>query len=229
MSVKMIRALIVVMMLTNCAGYRVKRGANSLFYNENISSISVPMFINKSSFPHVSAPMTREVVRVLSTVKGLTLYASDNPKADALLVGIIQSPQREADYLEKSSSNILTGGTLKESIGDRSEFFVPTSTQYRLSVRYFLIKKPTKVMLEALSSSIIDKLEVESLVSDSRIVFNKTLNFRGAYNRELADTIGPDSGGTVNYTKTRKYFETSLNSLAEQAAKDLKDLILSVF
>lgn len=218
---------VIFVFLVSCSGYRLKRGENSLFYNENIRSLSVPMFINKTMYPHVSGALTLETSKVLSSVRGLTIYNGENSEADAILVGVVTSPLREAESITTDAIK-ATDGTLDGSLGNRSGFFVPTSSRYRISVRYFLIKSPSASELEVLKSNIAKNLE-QSLAVNPKVVFNQTFNYQGSFNREIATDSGPDSGGVVNYTKTKKFFEQSLNNIAKGAAKDLKELILNVF
>lgn len=213
--------------LVSCSGYRLKRGENSLFFNENIRSLSVPMFINKTMYPHVAGALTLETTKVLSSVRGLTLYNGESDQADAILVGVVSSPLREAESISTNASK-PTEGTLDGSLGNRAGFFVPTSSRYRISVRYFLIKSPSSNELEVLKSNMAKSLD-QNIAVNPKIVFNQTFNYKGSFNREIATNSGPDDGGVVNYTKTKKFFEQSLNRIAKNAARDLKELILNVF
>ena len=218
---------VIFIFLVSCSGYRLKRGENSLFYNENIRSLSVPMFINKTMYPHVAGALTVETSRVLSSVSGLTIYSGENDKADAVLVGVVSSPLREAESIFTNSIK-ATEGSLDSSLGNRSGFFVPLSSRYQISVRYFLIKSPSAYELELLKSKVAGQLE-ENLMANPKVVFNQTFNYQASFNREVATNEGPDSGGVVNYSKTKKFFEQSLDGVAKNAARDLRELILNVF
>ncbi len=77
--------------LASCAGYRFQE-KNNPFAQYGVKSISVPMFYNHSLFPNISAPMTKEVYQMLSSFSGLKL-SSGHEEADAVLVGIITSPE----------------------------------------------------------------------------------------------------------------------------------------
>jgi hypothetical protein len=213
--------------LVSCSGYRLKRGENSLFYNEGIRSLAIPMFINQTMYPHVAGALTIETSKVLASVSGLTIFSGESDNADAILVGVVSSPLREAESIRTDAIK-ATEGTLDGSLGNRSGFFVPTSSRYKISVRYFLIKSPSSYELELLKSKVAGRLE-QNLMVNPKVVFNQTFNYEGSFNREIATNDGPDSGGVVNYTKTKKFFEQSLNSIAKGAARDLRELILNVF
>jgi len=220
-------ALVFLFTLTSCAGYRFAKSENTLFSNEGIESLSIPMFLNKSIYPGVSAPMTAETINVFSSLSGVNVYTGENLEADAILVGVISSPKRKSDAI-RTGSILTTGSSLKPSIGNRADFFVPTSSRYKITVRYLLIKKPSQKLLSALTSDKFEKLSAKGLLNP-KVVFDKTFSYEGSFNREVAIVGDSDSPGVVNYTKSQMFFRQSIAQLSKSSAKNLKELILNVF
>ncbi|MCF8059455.1 MAG: hypothetical protein K9K67_09175 [Bacteriovoracaceae bacterium] len=210
--------------LTSCAGYRVRDRGNP-FEQENIHSLAIPMFVNKSSYPGVGPIFTREVTKLMSSYPGIRIKGLSGGTEDAVLVGIIESPRRYADAY-KTTATKFTDGELEQSIGNRAQFYLPTASSYAITLRLILIKNPSIAEKELLASSLGAKMEN---ISTSKIIFQQSFNYTGAFNREAKDTITSDSGGIVNYSKTKRYFTQTIENLAKQAARDLEDLVINVF
>lgn len=181
------------------------------------------MFVNNTVYSGVSAPFTREITRLFSSFPRLKISTSSNTKSDAIVLGIINSPKRYATAMQTTATK-FTAGELEESTGNRSQFYVPTASSYRVDIRVIMIKNPTTEDIRLLSS------KVGGLVKNHpKVVFNQAFFYTGNFNRESKDTITSDSGGIVNYSKTKRYFEQTLDGLAVQAARDLEDLVINVF
>jgi hypothetical protein len=211
-----------ILTLTGCAGYRVVKRGNP-FEEDNIRSVAIPMFINKSSYPGLSGPFTREITSLLSTYPELTISTSSNTKADALLIGIIEGPKRYADAFQTTATK-FTAGELEESIGERSQFYLPTASTFIVNLRVILIKDPSTEERKLLTSEIGKKLS-----GNPKIIFQNTFTYTPNFNRESKDTVNSDSGGIVNYPKTRRYFDQTVEQIAKQSANDLQELVLNVF
>lgn len=219
----------------------MRKGTNP-FEQENIRTLAVPIFVNKSSYPGVAAPFTREIVKVLSRYTGLTLTSSVGGSEDAVLIGIVDSPSRY-NQAYKTAATKFTSGELKDSIGNRAQFYLPTASIFSIGVRLILIKRPTKVELELLASDFGNLVKATATPEDvtggnqdlvvnkteNRMIFQEVFNYTSGFNRETQDTIVPDSGGTVNYVKTKRYFNQTIESLAIQMGRDFEDLVLNVF
>jgi hypothetical protein len=214
--------LLLAFLLSSCAGYRVRTKGNP-FEDSHIKTLAVPLFVNHSLFPGVGPIFTREIMKVLSTYSDLRLQGSASEKSDAVLIGIVTSPDRYRDTFRTTQIK-FTSGELKDSIGDRAQFNVPTSSSYQISVRLVMIKNPSVEEKELIVSSLGEKI-----LKSPRVIFNRTLSYTGNFNRESKDTVTSDSGGVVNYTKTKRFFEQTVESLAVSTAKDFEDLVINVF
>ncbi len=208
--------------LTSCAGYHFVESDNPLA-QYGIRSISIPMFVNYTVVPGASAPMTREIAKMLSQYPGLKIYVGENRKADAVLVGTLSSDKRASDFY-KTTAEKFTTGELKESIGSRKEFYIPSQTSYKMDLNLILIKDPT----------ILDKKLLESdmkkfMNRHPRVVFSETIPLNASFTRSVDANLSPDQGGAVNYTRNKGLFNKSLETLAQSAAATFKEVILNAF
>jgi hypothetical protein len=214
--------LLTAFFLLSCQGYRIKNEDNP-FVSYGIKSVSVPMFINRSSLANVSGPLTKEIVMLLASYPGLTIYSGEDSRADAVLVGIVSSPARRSDTLKTSATN-FTSDDLKTSLGSRPEFYAPTTTAYTLSLQIALIKDPAREDRELIESSI-----GKFINNHPKIIFNQILDVSNSFDRTVKETLTTESEGVTNFTKTKAQFEASVQNLAKRAALDFKELVLNVF
>lgn len=205
-----------------CSGYRVKHRTNPLL-TDGIRSVAIPLFYNKSSFGHVSSIFTKEFVNVLSSFPDLKIYSTENSSADSVLIGILTSPSQRSAAI-KTTGTSFTAAELKDSIGSRPEFYVPRTNEYKIQLQLILIKNPSFREIELIKSSF-----GKHIVSSSKVVFNKSFNLTGSFSREIKETLTADSSGITNQTKSKHYFESSLISLAQDAASTFRELILNVY
>jgi len=219
---KQIMLLCLVLNLVSCAGYRVVNRGNP-FEEDSIRSVAIPMFINRSSYAGLSGPFTREISALLSSYPELKISTNSNTSSDALLIGIIDSPKRYAQAFQTTASK-LTAGELRESIGERAQFYLPTASTFIVTLRVILIKNPTTADKKLLLSEIGDKL-----TNHPKVIFQNSFSYTPNFNRESKDTINADSGGIVNYPKTKRYFDQTIDQVAKQSAVDLRELVLNVF
>lgn len=216
------KMLFLFLILTSCAGYRIKKRLNP-FEQYNIRNVAIPIFVNKSNYFGAGPIFTREIVRLLNSYPELNLTPSLNKKSNAILIGIIDGPRRNSESYQ-TTANILTEGSLKESIGNRAEYLLPTASSYKIRLKIMLIKDPSRNDLSILNTPLADVIK-----DTPRVIFQKQFDYVGSFNRESRDTINSDSGGIVNYTKTKRYFHQSLEGLARRAAEDFEQLVLNVF
>ncbi|NBR15827.1 MAG: hypothetical protein EBU01_14805 [Crocinitomicaceae bacterium] len=87
-------------------------------------------------------------------------------------------------------------------------------------LQVIVIKKPSEEELALLKSGIGDQIH-----TSSRIIFNETIPLRSLYTREILDNSGVQVVGTQNQGVQRK----NLKNLAEQAAINIRDMILYAF
>lgn len=161
----------------------------------------------------------------MASYPALKLRTTSGGDEDAVLLGIIESPQRYSQaYL--TSATKFTAGELETSIGDRAQFYLPTASTYRINIRLVLIKNPGKLEKELLASSLGKKIEGRK---GTKIIFQQSFAYQGSFNRETKDTINSDSGGIVNYSKTKRYFIQTIETLSQQMARDFEDLVINVF
>lgn len=209
-------------LLSGCAGYRIRREVNP-FAQYQIERVAVPMFVNRSSFPLLSGVLTSEIRMMLADFPGLAISASEDPSADAVLVGIIDSP----DSLIQASKNIGTtfiAGDLKESIGDRAAYYLPTVSTLDFSLTLVLIKKPSKEDLE-----LIDTPFLPFLSRNPKVIFTEQITLNTSYSRTIQETLSPDSPGLVNATRNQKNKERALKAIAKSASSQLKEVVIRAF
>ena len=213
------RWLLIFLFLTGCGGYRLSQQDNPLA-QYGIDSLSVPMFHNYSNQPEVSANFTRETYRLLTSFKGLKLRSGYHPELDAVLIGIVKSPEKVNETLRPTNLRVAQDKA-PNAIGDkRDDFYIPGTTDISMVLQVIVIKKPTEEELALLKSGIGDKVKLSS-----RIIFNETLPLRVQYTREIFDNEEVSITATQNAGIQRKV----LRNLSEQAAVSVRDMILYAF
>tara|TARA_R110002072_G_scaffold1989_2_gene16321 strand:- start:45883 stop:46539 length:657 start_codon:yes stop_codon:yes gene_type:complete len=208
--------------ITSCSGYQVVKNQNP-FEDEGIRSITVPMFVNRSSLSHVSGPFTQEIIKVLKSINGLRVYSGEVEKADAILIGVIDSAGKRSEIF-KTGTTIFTEGELEKSIGNRAQFYVPSNNSVKLTVQYFLIKDPTYFDKKLVKSEI-----GKFLKNHPKIVFNSTIGASGTFTREIESTELIDGPGITNFSRTKNSYELAIRSMARSSAQSLKQTVIYVF
>lgn len=215
----MMRFLLLLIFLTGCGGYRYTQQDNPLS-QYGIMSLSVPMFHNYSNQPEVANNFTRETYRLLSSYHGLKLKSGYHETSDAVLIGIIKTPEQVFDTLAPNNLRVAqdkAGGAIGNT---REDFYIPGTTDVTLLLQIIVIKKPTEEELTLLKSGLGDKVRLTS-----RIIFNETLPLRAQYTREIFDNESVSVTATQNAGIQRKV----IRSLSEQAALSVRDMILYAF
>jgi hypothetical protein len=211
--------LLILLVLVGCSGYRFSQQENPLS-QYGIHSLSVPMFYNYSNQSEIHGDLTRETYRLLTGFSGLKLINGYRPEADAVLIGIVKTPEKLSETV-KASNLRLAQDKAGNAIGERRQnFYIPGTTDVSLFLQVIVIKKPTEEELALLKSGIGDQIK-----STSKIIFNEYIPLRIQYTREVLDDKGVQVVGTQNYGVQRK----SLKNLAEQAAINVRDMILYAF
>ncbi len=220
---RMLSLLITLLLVSGCAGYNFV-GAKNPFASYGVNSITVPMFVNHSAITGVSGAMTKEIRLRLQRYSGLDVRSGENEDTDAVLVGIINSADSRYQVFTPSARK-FTESELADSLGSRSQFYVPTSSEYKLSLRLVLIKRPSAADIDFLSTG-----QFSPLISrHPRVIFSQTLDLTGGFTRYLEGNLSVDSAGVVNYTKTQGVFDSSLLSLAKSAADQFETVVIHVF
>ncbi len=211
--------MIILLLLSSCSGYRFSQQENPLS-QYGIQSVSMPMFYNYSNLPEVHADFTRETYRLLTGFSGLKLVNGYDKNSDAVLIGILKSPEKIAASTRTSNLRVAQDKA-KNSIGPgRQSFYIPGTTNISVYVQVIVIKKPTEEELALLKSGIGEQVR-----SSSRIIFNELIPIQSQYTREVLDDAGTQVVATQNAGVQRKV----LRSLAEQAAINVRDMILYAF
>lgn len=211
--------LLILFLLAGCSGYRFSQQDNPLA-QYGIDSLSVPMFHNYSNLPEVSPSFTKETYRLLTGFKGLKLKSGYHSELDAVLIGVVKSPEKVSDTL-RPTNLIVAKGKASKAIGeDRQDFYIPGTTDIAMMLQVIVIKKPTEEELSLLKSGIGDKVKL-----NSRIIFNETIPLRVQYAREVFDNEEVSITATQNAGIQRKV----LKNLSEQAAVSVRDMILYAF
>lgn len=211
--------LIIAVSLSSCGGYRVRRKGNP-FAEHGVKSVAIPMFVNESVYPKANVPFTREIKAMLATYPGLSISTKPSRGVDAVLIGVVSSQNRYAEAYQTTARNFQNGST----IGNRAGFYVPTASKFKITVRLVLIKDPTLEEQKMIKSKI-----GEYMGNHPKVIFSRTFLYTGSFNRDARPTDTSDSGGIVNYTNTRRYFDQTLESLAQANARDLEQLVINVF
>jgi hypothetical protein len=208
--------------LTSCSGYHFSTNNNPLL-GYDIKTIAVPMFINRSVLPQLVAPMTKEIIMALNEYTGLKILSGDNENADAVLIGIIESKDHYNEVV-KTAQSAFTADEISKSIGQRSPFYYPTITTYNLSLRIILIKRPSALELNLITSDIGQMLKIHP-----KIVLEDRIDLSGTFSRVVAPTNSASAPGEVNFVKNKGIFDKSLQDTCYQAAQTFKQVVLNAF
>lgn len=211
--------ILLLVILSACSGYRFSQQENPLS-QYGIKTLSVPMFYNYSNIPEIQSDFTRETYRLLTGFSGLKLKSGYHSDSDAVLIGILKTPEKVTETVRASNLR-LAQDKARNAIGKtRQNFYIPGTSDIRLFVQIIVIKKPTEQELALLKSGIGDQIQ-----SNSKIVFNDLVPLSTQYTREVLDNEGVQVVGTQNFGVQRKI----LKNLAEQAAINVRDMILYAF
>jgi hypothetical protein len=211
--------LLLLFVISGCSGYRFSQQENPLS-QYGIQSLSVPMFYNYSNLSEIHADFTRETYRLLTGFSGLKLVNGYSNNTDAVLIGILKSPEKLMETLQPANPRVAQEKA-GAAIGNRRQNFpIPGTTNVQVYLHVIVIKKPTQEELALLKSGIGDQVK-----STSKIIFNEIIPLRLQYTREVLDDPGVQVVGTQNFGVQRK----TLKSLAEQAANNVRDMILYAF
>lgn len=210
---------LILLTLFSCSGYRFSQQENPLA-QYGIQSLSVPMFYNYSNLGEIHTDFTRETYRLLTGFSGLKLDNGYNKNSDALLIGILKTPEKLAETIRASNLRLAQEKSQNAIGTQRENFYIPGTSDVQLYLHVIVIKKPTEEELALLKSGIGGQIK-----STSKIIFNEYIPLRIQYTREVLDDAGVEVLGTQNAGVQRKILKT----LAEQAAVNVRDMILYAF
>lgn len=178
------------------------------------------MFYNYSNVSEASGEFTRETYRLLTGFSGLKLYNGYKPTSDAVMIGIIKSPEKIYDSLKPNNLRVAQDKATNAIGNTRENFYIPGTTEVNLYLQVIVIKKPSEEELSLLKSGIGDQIR-----TNSRIIFNELIPLRAQYTREILDTPGVQVNATQNFGVQRK----TVRTMAEQAAVQVRDMIFYAF
>lgn len=218
--------LTILLSLGGCSGYRFVDKRNPLSQYD-IKTLTVPMFINRTIYPAVSGVFTKEVTSVLNQYPDLRVYAGENKSADAILVGVLSSPDHRSSAY-KTTSTVYIAGDLEDSIGQRRPYYLPFTTQFKMTLRLLVIKNPSwedKELLTAIATGDIKG----AILAHPKVIIDQQFNLDGSYGRQVLANKDTDQGGVVNATKNEETQERSIKAMAESAGRQFSELVLNAF
>lgn len=222
MKARFFSILVLVANLSSCAGYHFNTSSNPL-QSYDVRSVSVPMFINRSNIPELAAPMTREITFALNDYPGIKVQSGNDKTADAVLIGIIDSVDHYNEAV-KTTNQLFTDNTVKDSVGERAPFYYPVATSYEFSLKIILIKNPTQEELDLLTTDLGQFMKV-----NPKVVLMDSLPISGSFGRVVSENTSATSPGKTNFVKNRGIFEKSINDAAINVAKTFKQVVLNAF
>lgn len=213
-------ALIISTLLAcSCTGYRFQQNNNPLA-QYGVSTLAMPMFFNYSTLPEVSSSFTRETYRLLSGLSGLKLKSGWSSSTDAVLIGIVRSPETVGLTLNSSNARAASAVAGNHVGTNRPAFNVPGTTVVHLMLQVVVIKRPSPEELQLLRSELGPKIP-----AGSKVIFNETFTLNGTFNREVFD----DSANNVIATQNAGALRRTQDNMALEAAEQIRDMILYAF
>ena len=166
--VKLILIIFVLQVACGCSGYHVK-GKEHLFTSNEITKIKIPLFVNRTIFPNISASFTNELIARLHYFKGLSVSGGEpSSEEEHVLVGIISSSAREKDVLEPLIRRYTgNSSSLRSAIGSRPDFFLTSQYRVNLSLEIIVIKNP-----------LFNGKKRFTDIQDPKIIFQRTIPVR---------------------------------------------------
>ena len=211
---KLILLYFVLQALVGCAGYNIK-GRNHLFKTHNISNLKVPLFVNRTIFPHISASFTNELIASLHSFNALSVNGGEPSEAgEHVLIGILSSSEREKDVFEPLIRRYTgNSSSLNNAIGKRPGFFLTSQYRVNLTLEIIVVKNP---LINGTRLNDIDKPEV---------IFRKVIPIGFNVVNNIAAVDGPDSLGVNNYTNNRGFFDYEVKKAASQVAEIVESFL----
>lgn len=214
--------LIIIPLFIGCSGYHFRNQNNPLEYLE-IKSLAIPMFVNRSVLPTVNGPFTQEFSLLFSEYSGIKVKSANGNDTDAVLLGIVYSPVSRKETVTTINEK-FTSGLLQPSMGVRNPIYLPYTKQVHLKVRLVLIKKPSRELLEILSSE-----NGELLKSHPKIIFDRMIDVTISYTGSLDVNESVDDGGVLNFTKNHSFLSSNVKKMARIAANKFKEEMINAF
>ena len=201
-----------IFLFSSCAGYEIVQ-TNNIFKKHGVKRLRVPLFINRTIFPSVSAKFTNALLERLHSYTGLSVDLGEPSKpGDDVLIGIITTGTKKSEVLTPLIRTYTgSSSSLRNALGSRPDFFVTSQYSVQMNLELILIKSP---LINGKKQGASPTVEFHHSVP---ISFNVVNNVNG-------DT-GPDSAGVTNYTNNRGIIEFELNRAAQKYAQIMENYI----
>ena len=199
--------------MSGCAGYEVIKN-DHLFDKNDVTHLRVPLFINRTIFPNISADFTNQIISRLGNLGSLKVNGGE-PIADNedVLVGILTSGPIEKDVLTPLIRNFTgNSSSLRQSIGTRPNFYLTSQYRADLHLELILIKDPL--------------IKGNKVNSAPKVIFHHSIPISLKVVNSIAGFNGVDSPGVTNYTNNRGFFEYEIKKTAKRTAEVLENLIV---
>ena len=205
-----------------CGGYQITHQHNPLA-QYGISSVAVPMFFNQSALPNAAVPFTSEFYRWLTSYRGLKVYSGFEPKADAVLLGVVSSPQKLGETVRVEGRKRVQTLVDPGDIGRRQDFFTPTRNSLLLTLRVVLIKNPNRQEVQFFQREIARVVE-----QHPKLIFNKTVSLSTSFSREFRSR-SQGEGGVSNFTNNLGALQEAVRTLAASGRQHFQEVVVNVF
>lgn len=186
-----------VMLLVSCSSYHLDNSENP-FREYGIKTIYIANFFNYSHFSNVSSDFMDKTIQTLNQFNGLKIVNSLK-KADAVFVGIIDTPRRINESLVTAQRRFVKG-IAKNKVAKREDFSVPAVSQVSLNINVYVVKKMSESELDLLRKQKIKMKDMDTVIS-RRFPLTET------FSRRLYDDEGTEVLQTQNMGAQRQSYE----------------------
>ena len=140
---------------------------------------------------------------------------------DAVLIGIISSGPKTSDVFFQSGRTFLS----KDTFPGRSPFYATSNTSYKLSLRIVIIKKPDPNVI-----NLIKGPWGEQVIQNSRIVLDEKFPLTSSFVRSVSvGEEGSADSRVANFTKSKSWFQITVNELAKSISERFRKEVLNAF
>lgn len=182
------------------------------------------MFLNKTPINNVSPHFTTEFYNLLSSFEQLDLHSGIDDSSDAVLLGIVDSPDRLTEAITVQDSKLVKTLVNVSDIGERNDFFTPIKNRINLELRVILIKRPSANDIKFLTG-----LTPGQIVKHPKVIFDDRIVIKDDFEREVLSFGDLDEGGQTNFSRNLGNIQKSLKRMARNAANSFKENIIYVF
>ena len=204
--------LIILQAIVGCGGYKIINNSNP-FSKHGINRIRVPLFINRTIFPNISAAFTNSLISKLHNYSALNIEGGDpSEEGDHALIGILTSGVNESRVLEPLIRKFTgNSSSLSAAIGERPNFYLTGQYRVKLSLDLILIQNPL--------------IGGKQQTKKPRVLGYHSIPITFDVVNNISAVSGPDSQGVTNYTNNKAFFKYEIQKAADKAAEILENMI----